>query len=678
MHIEPPSSENNDLNNNVIAGVESSQHSLVLNDASIDWNLEKGSLHFFGVKTAAIWIDPSIKALSQSIIEELGIDLFRLISANASSRATNQHYKNMTSLFADDFESGFKVWGEAIATAGWGRFKLLEFSPKNKHAIIQIDNPWELSMQKDLPCDQRWGCPFVLGNLIGVFRQAFDANCWGSDVYSFLDNGESQLRVTIYESDTTINQELKKLRSARLTQHEKALSKEIKQKTEALQKSNKLLKNIANLDFLTNLNNRRSLERKLSSIVDNGSWENHTLMFIDLDQFKIVNDTCGHLAGDRLLTIASKQITKIIDREDHFIARYGGDEFTILLRTSDTSFAVSLANNIRKAIYDIRFEWNDRIYQISCSIGLIPLRTLEARTDSAIIAADNACYQAKMNGRNQIYISEELHHQVETRLMEMNWVQKIKEAISNNRFELYFQLIMPLHHSDKISLEALIRMIGDDGSLIMPGEFLPAAEHYNVIFELDCWVIKDIFEKLRDLDHYYDSLESIAINLSGNTLSNPKFENFIDDCFKEYEIDATKICFELTETHMMMNLETAKNLLSKLQKHGCTVSLDDFGAGMSSFGYLRELPVDKIKVDGSFVQKMHESMVDYTFVESITNVAKAMNIKTIAEFVQNDRIVELLADMNVDYVQGYFIGKPHSWQDIFQKSLNRNFQYTQE
>jgi len=208
-------------------------------------------------------------------------------------------------------------------------------------------------------------------------------------------------------------------------------------------------------------------------------------------------------------------------------------------------------------------------------------------------------------------------------------------------------------------------MIDDDGGLIMPFNFLPAAEHYDVIFDIDCWVINNVFEKVKDLGDQARTLESVAINLSGNTLSNPKLEGIISDCFKKYNIRPEKICFEITETHMMMNIEPAKKILSKLRKLGCTISLDDFGAGMSSFGYLRDLPVDKIKIDGGFVKNMHESMVDYTFVESITNVARAMRIKTVAEFVENERIVELLNDINVDYLQGYHVGKPKPWNTFF-------------
>jgi diguanylate cyclase (GGDEF)-like protein len=532
--------------------------------------------------------------------------------------------------------------------------------------VIQVDNPWELDMQQQLPTEAHWGCPFLQGKIIGIFKHALGDNCWANDTYEYLENGESKATLTVYRSDKTVDAELDRLRQEKLTRHESALEREIKEKTLELQKSNLILENIANLDFLTNLNNRRALENKLSQIIDNNTWNDHILMFIDLDQFKVINDTCGHLAGDRLLTLIGERLITNIGR-DHFISRYGGDEFTVLLQQTTPQDAIKIANKIRTSISTTHFEWNDKIYQINCSIGLTQLSTIEAAVDNAIIAADNACYQAKRNGRNQIFISEQLNQYVENRLSEMNWVHRVKDALQNNQFELHFQIIKPLNDNKHFALEALIRMIDTDGSLIMPFNFLPAAENYDVIFDVDCWVIENVFNKIKNLSKNEKRLESIAVNLSGNTLSNPKLEGFIDYCFKKYKIDATKICFELTETHMMMNIEVAKIILSKLRKHGCSVSLDDFGAGMSSFGYLRELPIDKIKIDGSFVKNMSESMVDYTFVESITNVARAMGIKTVAEFVENERIVELLTDISVDYLQGYHIGKPCSWDSLFAK-----------
>ncbi|MGH1439598.1 MAG: putative bifunctional diguanylate cyclase/phosphodiesterase [Cellvibrionaceae bacterium] len=643
--------------------IDQARYHFSLNGSPISWDTETGKMQFLGVDSSIFWLDPSLSCMFSPIVEEIGIDTFRLIAANSTSLGSQHNYEDFFSpnnAFIEDFEA----WSNTVAACGWGKFKIVEYDYERTHAVIQIDNPWELSIQKNIAPEKRWGCPFALGKIIGLFKQALSHNCWATDYYEYLESGDSKAILTIYPSDKTIDDELEKLRKEKLTLHEKELEDEIIEKTAELQKSNNLLENIANLDFLTNLHNRRSLEKTLSRIKEEEEWNQYILMFVDLDQFKIINDTCGHLAGDRLLTLIGERLISCTQRQ-HFISRYGGDEFAILLQETEIDKAVSLADTIRTTISKTQFEWNERVYTINCSIGLTALDTIAPEVDNALIAADNACYHAKRNGRNQIYISEDLNEAVESRLSEMQWVHRVRDAIKENKFELYFQLIKPTSDNPQFSLEALIRMIDDDGSLIMPFKFLPAAENYDAIFELDCWVINSVFKRVSKLEEKESTLESVAINLSGNTLSNPNLENFISDCFEKYKIKPEKICFEVTETHMMMNIDSAKNILSKLRKHGCTISLDDFGAGMSSFAYLRDLPVDKIKIDGSFVKNMNDSMVDYTFVESIANVARAMRIKTVAEFVENERIVELLEDMNVDYLQGYHVGKPQAWDTFF-------------
>ena len=635
---------------------------VTINGAPLEWNHDKGTLSIFGVESTLLWKDPSLTYLFKPLVKEVGVELFRLLVASSSSLNIEELYQSM--LESSDFKAAFEQWGSVVAVSGWGRFYLLEYEPERCHAVIRIDNPWELAPQKGLPENQQWGCPFLQGKMIGIFSRAMGQNCWSSELCHY-DGEETSVVMTIYPSHKTIDNELDNLRKLSLTQQAQRLQEEIDRKTTELQTSHDILENIAQLDFLTNLKNRRSFESALSTIAEDGSWNQHVLMFVDLDQFKVINDTCGHLSGDRLLTIVSAKLVECIGTQNHSVFRYGGDEFTLLLNTTDIQNAINLAHNARKAISDIRFDWEGRIYQISCSIGLVPLFDLDAKVDAAIIAADDACYQAKMKGRNQVVISDACDVHVENRLSQMNWVHRIREAVNNDQFEIHFQIIKPLNGDSTIALEALIRMIDKDtNELIMPFKFLPAAEHYGVIYDIDCWVIEHIFQKLQSLGNN-DYLESIAINLSGNTLANPGLEGFIDDCFERYQVDPTKICFELTETHMMLNIDNIKSMLSKLQKHGCTVSLDDFGAGMSSFGYLRNLPVNKIKIDGSFVKDMHESLVDYTFVESITNVARAMKIKTVAEFVENERIAELLEDMMVDYAQGYHIAKPQPWAEIF-------------
>ena len=655
---------NNLINEPIPVLHKSGQQAINVASVPYEWDLTTGSLKCFGIESALFWKYPSLSFLFQPLVKEIGVDLYRLIVASSSSEGTDEDYEAMAK---DDFKQGFEDWGVIVSTAGWGKFHLLEYEPDNCHAVVRIDNPWELWLQTDLLEDERWGCPFLQGKIIGIFEKAMQQTCWASEIYHIDPSAKENSSVTfvIYASKKTIDNELAKLREANFTEHEQYLQEEINAKTRELQRSNVILENISQLDFLTNLYNRRSLETRLSNIQQDQTWQEHMLMFVDLDQFKVINDTCGHLSGDRLLTIVGEKLIDCVGRGLHTTYRYSGDAFMVLMQTEDSDYAVNIAHKICQAIEEIRFEWEGRLYQISCSIGLISLKHVEPMVDAAIIAADNACHQAKIRGKNQVHIAKAEDYHVENRLSQMNWVHRIREAIENNYFEMHYQVIQPLNSDKPIALEALIRMVDNhDHSLIMPFNFLPAAEHYDVIYDVDCWVIEEVFKKIESLDDN-NKIESVAINLSGNTLSNPKLEGFIDLCFKKYPIDPHKICFELTETHMMMNIDTAKDILFKLRKHGCTVSLDDFGAGMSSFGYLRSLPVDKIKIDGGFVRNMDESMVDYTFVESITNVARAMKIQTVAEFVENERIVDLLVDMGVDYAQGYHIGKPQPWDDIF-------------
>jgi len=644
--------------------------SLIGENGAFNWDFEKGYFHCFGAEQIIISTDPDLKDILAPIADEMGIDLFRLIVANASIRSTNKDYKEIIAASSQTFEEGFATWRQIAALTGWGSIELTKYEPENCHAIITIDNPWELRLQKNLPKYKHWGCPFLLGKMIGIFEQALGQNCWATDTYDFLDNGTSQVVLTIYASTKTTYNELEKCRQRKLSKHEKRLEKEIEEKTIKLKESNRILKHITHLDFLTNLKNRRCLEETLLDIKENNSWDTHTLMFVDLDQFKVINDTCGHLAGDRLLSLVGERLSFCMnehyENENYAVYRYGGDEFAILLHEHNKANSIKLAKNINDIISNILFSWESKIYEINCSIGIAQLDAIEPGVDNAIITADNACYQAKKNGKNQFYFAEQDNPFIESRLVEMNWVHKVKNAIKHDLFVPHFQLLRPLDPSNKrLSLEALIRMKGNDNKLIMPTKFLSAAENYDVIFEVDCWMINNVCKKIQQLENNADKIESIAINLSGNTLSNPKIGQFIEKCFQRYDTDTSKICFEITETHMMTNISTAQTLLNRLQKYGCTISLDDFGAGMSSFGYLKKLPIDKIKIDGSFVKNMDNSIIDYTFVESITNVARAMDIKTVAEFVENERIIELLIDINVDYLQGFYIEKPQPWEFYF-------------
>ncbi|MBX2808960.1 MAG: EAL domain-containing protein [Cellvibrionaceae bacterium] len=661
MHSNPDS--DSDANRPVdIVVPAAEEYRINISGSIIHWHPNKGLLSVDGSTSSLFKIESSLTQIMAPIAKEIGTDLFRLLIAQAASGG-GAATPRATTTTLDGFVEHFTHWSDNATKSGWGKFEILTFDPANTQAIIQVDNPWELEAQRHFDENERWGCPFILGKIIDLFKHTQGINCWGTDKYTYLNNGESQVIIEIHPSDRTLDLELSKLRQQRLTQQEIMLSQEIEEKTVELQKSYTILENISNLDFLTNLNNRRAFEERLSAIKNAGQWNNYTILYVDLDQFKVINDTCGHAAGDSLLTTISERLISSIDRSKDFIARYGADEF-ILLINDNTDHSLTVADNIRHAIQNAQFQWKGKAYQISCSIGLVPLDTIEPEVKNAVIAADNACNEAKRNGRNQVYMAKTLDDFVENRLTEMNWIHTINSALRQDKFRLHFQIIKPLCDSPRFGLEALIRMEDSDHSLIMPFKFLPTAERYNAIFKIDCWVIDKVFSIM---NHDYGKLnyvDFISINLSGDTLSNPHLKSFIENRFERYPINPEKICFEVTETHMIMNLERAKSLLENLRNNGCKIALDDFGAGMSSFGYLRDLPIDKIKIDGSFVRSMHENMVDYTFVESIANVAKSMNIQTVAEFVENQKIVELLSDISVDYGQGFHLGKPCPWDQI--------------
>jgi len=646
-----------------LSSSKKNQKSISANDVPFEWDFEKGVLNVYGNEATVFWKDPALSSIFRPLVEEIGVELFRLLVASSSKGGTQDDFDEVK---GKDFLSEFDVWSNLAAVAGWGRLDLIEYEPEFCHAVIRIERPWELDLQTEISLNKRWGCPFLQGKIIGLFEKTMGQTCWASEV---CDYTEASVTFTVYASEKTIEGELAELRKIHSSEQEQRLQAEIDIKTQQLQNSTSIINHAAEIDFLTKLKNRLALENKLASLIESKAWPNYTLMLINLDQFKVINDTCGHLSGDRLLTMVSAQLNEIVGSDEHLAYRYGGDEFAVLLNTDDTNLAYKLAHDVRHGISKIRFNWEEqRVYQISCSIGLVSMEYIEPAVDAVIIAADDACHQAKENGRNQVYVTQLPDSHVQNRLNQMNWVYRIKDAVANDQFELHFQVLKPLGRDNVIALEALIRMVDSlDGSLIMPLSFLPAAERYGVIFDVDCWVIEHVFQKLHSLEQS-DFIESVAINLSGHTLSNPKLGAFINDCFTQYNVEPSQICFELTETHMMMNLETAKDLLCSLRKRGCTISLDDFGAGMSSFGYLRNLPVDKIKIDGSFVKNMDDSLVDCTFIKSIANVARVMKIETVAEFVGNERILELLKEIKVDYAQGYHIAKPQPWDKLFSEA----------
>lgn len=425
---------------------------------------------------------------------------------------------------------------------------------------------------------------------------------------------------------------------------------------------NKQILHQATHDSLTHLINRKEFERLLNDAVTNAATERrqHALLYLDLDQFKVVNDTCGHMAGDELLC----QLTAILNyslRKGDTLARLGGDEFGILLNNCRPTPSTHVADQLLEATRNFRFVWSDKIFTVSASIGIFPIDRYTRNTATALSAADAACYTAKDSGRNRYHIYEKESSELQQNFGEMNWVAKITEALEQNKFQLFFQPINPVNPGDNSlepHCEILIRMKQEDGKLAPPGAFLPAAERFGLSTALDRWVIGATFDWINRHSQRIDRLGVFSINLSGTSLGDSMILEYITSRLASAQFDPSAICFEITETAAISNISMAREFIEILQTHGCRFALDDFGSGLSSFAYLKQLPVDYLKIDGTFVRDIANDPLDLAMVNAINQIGKIMGKKTIAEFVEDQITVEHLKDIGVDYVQGYHIGKP--------------------
>jgi diguanylate cyclase (GGDEF)-like protein/PAS domain S-box-containing protein len=416
----------------------------------------------------------------------------------------------------------------------------------------------------------------------------------------------------------------------------------------------------ASHDELTGLVNRRQFDIHIQNLVleaqANDSY--HVLCYLDLDQFKIVNDTCGHLAGDELLRQLGEVLRQQVRRMD-ILARLGGDEFGILMSYCSLEQAIITGEKLRNAVCDFQFAWENRSFNIGVSIGIAPINRACGNAVDVLKEADAACYAAKEKGRNRVHIFSPDDEELTLRQGEMQWVEKIRMGIEQDRFQLFGQLIVPIAaNRGGLHFETLIRYRDDQGKVIPPGAFLPAAERYNMASPLDRWVISRLFQYLAGTPGFLDRLEMCSVNLSGLSLSDQSMLGFIDEQFQKWQIPTNKICFEITETAAISNLSYARQFIDSLRQKGCSFSLDDFGSGLSSFAYLKNLPVDYLKIDGLFVKDILDDRVDLTMVKAINEVAHVMGKKTIAEFVENQNIFDLLQTLGVNYAQGYGIAKP--------------------
>ncbi len=422
------------------------------------------------------------------------------------------------------------------------------------------------------------------------------------------------------------------------------------------------LQHHASHDDLTGLANRREFQQRLHALVDALQTDPgpHALVYVDLDQFKVVNDTCGHLAGDELLRQLGLRLKRLVGPRD-VIARLGGDEFGLLLHDHSVDAATRVAESLCEEVAAYRFVWDKRSFEVTASVGLCAIDGNTVSAEDALSAADAACYVAKDAGRNrvQLYFGGTA---CTGKRQEMEWVSRLKKALDENRFQMWHQHILALKGDAGGHAEMLLRFIDEDGSVVAPGRFFPAAERYGLMPAIDRWVIQHLLldgprghlhaeMARRGVSHY-------AINLSGASLNDDKFLDFLEDTLRRIPMACHALCFEITETVAVASFGRVREVMQTFRQFGCQFALDDFGSGMSSFSYLKNLPVDYLKIDGALVRHIVEDAADMAMVEAIHRVGSVLGLKTIAEFVENEAALQRLRDIGVDYAQGYAIHRP--------------------
>ena len=424
-------------------------------------------------------------------------------------------------------------------------------------------------------------------------------------------------------------------------------------------------------DSLTGLVNRRELENRLARVLETARTEDshHALCYLDLDQFKVINDTCGHVAGDELLRQLSEVLRSKVRRRDT-LARLGGDEFGVLMEHCVLRQAERVADTLRKTVEEFRFSWENKTFSVGVSIGLVPVAADSESVAAALSAADTACYVAKDQGRNRVHVYHAEDMELARRHGEMQWVARINHALEQDRFCLSAQPIRAISDIDVESgpsvlaadghgyYEILLRMRDASGRMVPPGAFLPAAERYSLSVKIDRWVVEKIFSWLDEHPEQLEKLSMCSINLSGHSIADEDFLQFVISSLDGTNVPAEKLCFEITETAAITNLVSATRFITALKGWGCHFALDDFGSGLSSFAYLKQLDVDFLKIDGVFVKDVVDDPINLAMVKSINDIGKVMGKRTIAEFVENEGILKKLREVGVDYAQGFCVGRP--------------------
>lgn len=424
------------------------------------------------------------------------------------------------------------------------------------------------------------------------------------------------------------------------------------------------LQYLATHDSLTGAFNRRQFETEFKKNVASPSTPPVCLLYLDLDRFKIVNDTCGHKAGDVLI----KDIAKVIENtlsSNALLARLGGDEFGVIYTELEEHAVYSNAEDILNAVHDYRFMWNNRIFNLGVSIGMVVCDDASVSAGQYLSMADAACYFAKDQGRNQIHRYNRNDESMQRYQRELDWVSTINGALEENRFELYYQPLRPLTKAnDGYYYEVLLRLREANGKIVEPANFLPTAERFEMNVSVDKWVVTNTFKWLSENPEHLEKLKRCSINLNCHSLTDRDFTLFILNAFETYGIPHHKICFEVIESVAIIKLDDTLAFMQTFNNLGCSFALDDFGSGFSSYNYLKSLPVDQVKIDGMFIKDMLNDSIDTAMVASIKDVAKAMGMKTVAEFVENEATMTQLGNMGIDFAQGYGVAKPAPLRDF--------------
>jgi diguanylate cyclase (GGDEF)-like protein len=469
-------------------------------------------------------------------------------------------------------------------------------------------------------------------------------------VYKFLTKpcSAADLKITLKEALTLYRSE----------QQKQAISQ---RQANAVEHLSAKLSHQSRHDILTGLANRLAFDKRLTAAVETARQEGrtHVFCYLDIDHFHRINDACGYTAGDELL----RQLAGLLShhrRSGDMSARLGSDQFGLILGDCSLEDGQKIIQKLHEELKQFTFHWEEASYDLSVSIGLLPIDS-ESESNAALFsAAETACNVAKDQGRNRIHIGSAQDAMLTQRLSEIQWINRINRALSENRFLLYYQTIVPINpiELEGDHYEILIRMEGDEGQIIPPGEFLPAAEHYHLSPQIDRWVIRNTIGWLDDHPNQLEELATCSINLSGLSIGDEEMLSFIKHTLAQSNVPPTKICFEVTETAAIAHLDAAIFFMQQLKAIGIRFSLDDFGTGLSSFAYLRTLPVDFLKIDGMFVKQIDRNIIDWTMVKSINDMGQIMGKQTIAEFVENEDIYNQLNEIGANYAQGFLMSKP--------------------